>query len=91
MIKFVIEIVMAFVIQTLDQINFTVASTLTSDCLLTVHIYPPRGVVVRGYGVLVCGCGVVLCGAGSVQLYASICYIHIPAFSLNVDSFFLGL
>ena len=42
MIKFVIEIVIAFVIQTLDQINFTIASTLTSDCLLTVHIYMHR-------------------------------------------------
>ena len=32
------EKVIAFVIQTLDQINFTRASTLTSDCLLTSDV-----------------------------------------------------
>ena len=53
------------------------------------------GVVVSGCGcgcgVLVCGSGVLVCVAGSIQLYASICCIHRPAFSFNVDSFFLGL
>ena len=39
----------------------------------------------------VCGSGVLMCVAGSIQLYASICCIHRPAFSFNVDSFFLGL
>ena len=41
-IAFVMAFVIAFVIQTLDHINFTIASTLTSDCLFTVRIIRNR-------------------------------------------------
>ena len=48
MIKFVIEIVIAFVIQALDQINFTIASTSESDPL-SLCMYMHRSTLVYIY------------------------------------------
>ena len=45
MIKFVIEIVIAFVIQALDQINLTIASTSESDPL-SLCMYMHRSTLV---------------------------------------------
>ena len=45
MIKFVIEIVIAFVIQALDQINFTIASTSEADPL-SLCMYMHRSTLV---------------------------------------------